>query len=641
MKKKGRLDTTSIHDKAKPQRTPTPGAAQERPAGGGAASGAVGPVSEGQRNVVRIMQRFMGDLELALSKPENAKKAANALYDHHKNDKLDANFIMQSAQGFGATSAGGTSGTYDGLWGGNTKSSLERIKNFVVQTKIPGVLVQAGTGTRPYREMSDTDIIKAANGNIANFNRLFKELQLTVPEYGKPAETEKGGTGYRLDAVGPILTDEQAQRDPWSKPLGGVSVTVGDVNNFLRFFYLMQRLQYTDCLPLSSAEEPKKKESSEDKPDLEKIAKEIFSRSIWKAGQSLDEIVDPWGRQEKPSQPARQEEKIEGLCFNQISDFLRWFRGRSAAVYDQLYRAIEESRPHPLRPGTMVTSTDIAAAKAYRSAIHDRSKEWDFIKGRVEQLLREKGMENSPVVTIGILREVDSGLSSGKKPTSRPGAASARPGEGGSFTIPDYGMDPNKGPIWDFMKLEQISAKYSDDETGSIERLRELSSGDYLPVLDRREWGRSWVDIALRNIQGEDDTDRLLGFKEWAPLLRRVLQDIYRGWERKFGHEVADAVSRVQSRNLARWESTIRNKISQFERSSAKALSEAEIREGDKRTRGTPSRPPVAVVPEPERPGDAAERIKDRAEKIRARMELDELREARRRARKARKAERD
>ena len=181
---------------------PGPGAATTRTrtrggggGGGGAAAKAKG-LSNTQADAVSTMQKLMSDLSLQIQKnPEGIAK---------KVDGFDANTLKRLAESWGRTGRGRLTPA-DGVWGPNTKGSLERIKQFVADAKISGVMIQVGDGARPYAEMEDAEITKMARGNIANLARLFSVLGLQ-----SSVSIDTGRGGIVVDMIPRDLTDDSA-----------------------------------------------------------------------------------------------------------------------------------------------------------------------------------------------------------------------------------------------------------------------------------------------------------------------------------------------------------------------------------------------------------------------------------------------
>jgi hypothetical protein len=545
----------------------------------GSSAGATMTRPSSESSEVRVMQRLMGDLEKNLSIPQNLSKIVNSLYKYHFNEKIDGNYIANLAKGFGATSAGGVSGSYDGLWGKNTKASLQNIKNFVNQTKIPDVLIQVGQGQSPYKEMSSDKIAEMAKSNILNLSRIFKAIGLSAPQYVKGKVQE--GAGYPVDWISQTLTAEQANSTtPWPKYIGNIPVTYGDISSFIKFFNFIQVLEYTECKPLQLKKAQEKQEL------IKKVAKTILENTIIKSAQDALDIVNPW--ENKPQTPEGQ-----GICLNVIDDFIIWFRRRSSMVYGQLVKTIQEAKPHPLpsRKGSPVTAADIKAAEAYKNTIAQLAQFWVKIRPMVISELKKRKLEQYPLVTEDVLMNVQS--SGGE-------AAFQRVGPGG-YTIPaekGYNLNPLKGPIKNYMRLELEVDQYNPD-SNLVQKLRELSQNRQLPNISIDRWSkRSWIDIAIRDVAGESRSERMRGFFHYANALLDLLQSLLRKWESEFGEKVGDRVSRQQDYLLGKWEAVIRSQIAAFHRNSAQAVSKAEELEGKKQNiPKTPKSERVVVIP--------------------------------------------
>lgn len=258
------------------------GGAGKTPAGGGGGGtgggggAAAGKASDKQKDAVRTMQQVMNKLNTDLQDEQTAKNAHAKIVAANKGtapkNYPDANSLKQAAQSWGSTAIKGQAGAAaaDGIWGPATKAALSRIKQFVSEANIGNVLIQEGQGARPYREMDDAAVIKAAQENITNLGRLFQSLGMSVPSQ----VGQQGGSGYVLDKVPRQLTLEAAQTDePWPEYYKEQIVTVGDLRSFSRFFKLIMSLRYTECRALQGGdleEWKKSKEKPEEKKEKEK-----------------------------------------------------------------------------------------------------------------------------------------------------------------------------------------------------------------------------------------------------------------------------------------------------------------------------------------------------------------------------------
>lgn len=531
---------------------------------------------EMQTDVVRIMQRMMGDLEIQLQDPDNKKVALEGIKKQNPATKLTENDIGRAAIGFGATSAGGTQGSYDGIWGKNTKSSLVKIKNFISSSGIKGINIQEGSGSSPYKEMSDVNIITEANANILNLNRLFKifGLKTKVEETKKKTKSNKSGTV--LDKVGRVIVTEEATTPtPWNgaESLGDIPVTTGDLRDLLTFSYFLNELSYTPCRPLENGKEevsspkraPKTRFVSETveasyEVDLKKISEEILDNSIFK----LEE------KRAKGVKIAQEAEKTlnASTCYHSINDFIEWFKRRSSNVYYQMNKSLNEGI-HPIR-GDEITDEDMKAAKQYRSLIDNIARQWERYKNDIARVLKENGMTQTPVVTPYIIEQAV--RSSSDKPTGKGNKRRVSYDDGEyeqeeGYTIKRKKSEgPGAGPISDYMRLE--SDRYRPDPT-LADRIRELSDDNRLPILNRRLWETdNWQNIAIRDLgYGRDLNNLKQRFVAYAGTLRKLIDNLYYGWENEFRDKITEDVSRNQNRELNRWERIIEAKISQAQRS--------------------------------------------------------------------------
>jgi hypothetical protein len=266
------------------------GGAAKRPSGGGTGGGggaAAGKASDKQENAVRTMQQVMNKLNTDLQDEQTAKNAHAKVVAANKGQAPknypDANSMKQAAQSWGSTAIKGQAGAAaaDGIWGPATKAALGRIKQFVSEVNIGNVLIQEGQGARPYREMDDAAVIKAAQENITNLGRLFQSLGMSVPSQ----VGQQGGSGYVLDKVPRQLTLEAAQTDePWPEYYKEQIITVGDLRSFSRFFKLIMSLRYTECRALQGGDlEEWKKGKEKGKPEEKKEEKKPTAEETGKA----------------------------------------------------------------------------------------------------------------------------------------------------------------------------------------------------------------------------------------------------------------------------------------------------------------------------------------------------------------------
>src|SRR5690606_7899500 len=375
------------------------GAARVRPSGGGVAPSGSSNVSEKQVEAVRSMQRVMGRLEEELAMADVAQKAATKL----NNPDITADVIMQDSRSWGATSGGGMTGSYDGLWGGNTKGSLQKIADFIKKAGIKNVVIQPGNGEKPYEEMSDDEVIKMANDNLTNLGRLFVELGRSSPQ----EVTQRGGAGYILDKVSESLDNTMVGQNPWPDYYGSYPVTAGDVKDITSFFYLIQGIRYTDCKPLETAkkEEPEAKAQGRERfqfaalpeSSIEKFAREVLEGSIFRLAQETPPATQTT-EEVKPVEEAPE----NGVCFNVIEDMLNWFHRRARMVFEQINRGYEKSEPYPLDQSRVVGARDMEAAKYYMGAVRNLHAQWASVRKSILKELEDRNMQEKPVVTLEI-----------------------------------------------------------------------------------------------------------------------------------------------------------------------------------------------------------------------------------------------
>lgn len=630
MKKSAKLSdkTPSAFTGGAPARPVTgPGAARTRPSGrGGVAAAKARGISDKQASTVATMQKVMSKLNTELQNTSKAEKALQAITPEGgqaPQNYQSAKAISDEARWWGQTGRGSLTHA-DGIWGPNTKKALARIKQFIADTKIQGVLIQEGEGERPYGEMDDAAIIKMADDNIVNLGRLFDELGMDVPVAAKG----RGGSGFILDQVPRQLSPESAiARDPWPAHWGEVPVTVGDLRGLDRFFLFLQGLTYTACKPLEGGDldvvergrkEKKPRERDigyADDGEIQQLAEEILSSSIWKfavptgqldindaepetkpaepatetkpetkpaekkpdaAGPGSEDIVNPWA-EEKPSEGV--------ICFYTIDDMFKWFYNRARVVYGQLNTLSQESAPHPVRKGpggtpVGISDQDLRAANAYQAAIAKLWKSWGRIKRRVLGMIRDP---KHPVVTIEMIMEAGAGELGGLEPGG-PGAGRSRPGAGGGgITIPGGGESYEdralKGPIREFMPMEWLLANddFRGDNTEAEDAVKEMSAGGRLPDLNRRTWrGGDWVTIATNNIRGDTDTERISDFPVWAAKVRDLIREVYVNWEGMYRNRLDPGVIAQQNREWALWSSVIRRLINRANRNMDREIANAE-----------------------------------------------------------------
>lgn len=575
------MSLRGTYQKDKGQAPSGGGAARKRPTSESVSSSSPvsSVVSEKQRDAVRTMQRIMGKLEEELAMADVAQKAAITL----NKPEITSDVIMRDSRSWGATSAGGTSGSYDGIWGKNTKNSLQKIALFVQRAGVDGVIIQSGTGDSPYKEMNDADVIKIANDNITNLGRLFSKLGRSVPN----EVAERGGAGYVLDKVSSQLDNTMVGANPWPNYYGDFPVTAGDMKDLLTFFYMVQGLKYTSCKPLGG-EEKKEEVKTEERPryqfasdlpesELQKLAREILDKSIFKLAQEapVEEV--------KPVEEAPAETQSlgdDGVCVNIIDDMIKWFGVRSRMIYEQMLRGSDRAQPHPISPNRVIEKTDVEASKAYMSAVRRIYEQWMSVKKKIESKLVETGKADKPVVTLDLLTDT---LRGGLEETSGGGAARRREtGEpGGAYTVPagTYNQAKMEGPIANYMPLESLNV--SDGfiaEQQTIQELARMTKGGELPSIDMREWrGGNWADIATQYIKESTQTEQLRKFPEWASNVRRVINEMFRYWQDDIQNmdlprNARDRIMRGQQTVLGRWNAYIKAAIADSQRNMADTI---------------------------------------------------------------------
>jgi len=396
-----------INKKAKRQLVDPEGGAQvARPSGGGGRGGYSGKSkrSERQTEAVRTMQLVMGKLQSALGTSAGAEKAATLI-----EEGMDAKAIMDYGRGFGGTSAGGNSGSYDGIWGRNTKKALGRIVAFLKAANISGVLIQPGKGTSPAKEMEDAELIRVAESNITNLGRIFTKVGASAPsEIGS-----RGGSDFIFDMIESDLATVMSNNpDPWPEHRGNISVTAGEIRDIVQFISFIQRLTFTNCKPL-----PEKKEASDAATMILEGA--LFSFAAEPEDSDTDAVSAARGgaaggarvgaasaaavAQNREKAEATEEEvrtSGTGPCFSSVDDFISWFDNRSFYVFNQLRTAAQDRRPHPV-PDTngdqrAITQSDLTNAKKYNDAIKNLRAQWDAVKRSVEGVIREDGNAKNP-----------------------------------------------------------------------------------------------------------------------------------------------------------------------------------------------------------------------------------------------------
>lgn len=567
------------------------------------------------KNAVRTMQQLMNKLNTDMQTGNAASIALEKIQEANKGSLPEAfnsvEKIKIAVRPWGATSAGGTTGAFDGIWGPNTKAQLERIKSFISDTGLPGMIIQEGNGTSPYREMNPDDLKKIAEDNIANLSRLFEALGMSSPNIsGKSANL----SSFSLDRIKRELTTEDAiTPKPWSADsIGDVRVTVGDMRSFVRFFQFIQTLKYTPCRPLEGSDRSKDDRNSVD--DFETIANIILDGSLIRLaqtatersarGQSSGEAANRSYQTNKAeresvtnkniSDNARSSSNIannkptddmpsttgtngQWHCFYTIDEILRWFSSRARMVLTQVQDLISEHKPHPFYPERIVNSQDEAAASAYLAASNGLWEQWNAMKDNVLRQIQNKGpqAENNPQVTLDMIMKGGAGT----LPT--PGAARRR-GEGysdsgrGGATATTVSTEDNVenrnllGPIKEFMPLNWLIDSGFKADTIKLEK---LSRNGSLPDIHRQVWrGGNWINIAINSINGRSNTEKLQKFPQWAGLVRDAIYDLYSNWESENREKLNEKIISQQNRELNRWGDTITSIITRAQMNMSDAI---------------------------------------------------------------------
>jgi hypothetical protein len=574
---------------------PSPGAAR-RPTGeaGGAVSSSS---SDATKDAVRTMQQLMSKLntdmqtgniaETALEKIKDANiRIAPEAYD-------SADEIKETVRSWGNTSAGGTAGSFDGIWGRNTKAQLENIRAFIANTKLQGMIIQEGNGDNPYRDMDDAALRKMAEDNIANLSRLFESLGMNVPNI--PGTRGGNLSSFSLDRIkSELSTDDAISPNPWPDHSGNVRVTVGDMRSFVRFFQFIQNLKYKPCRALEVAdrgnEEKTTKQRGKEDEDLG-YADDIQTIADIILDESLIRLSTRRARGVESSEPERPTEKSgQWHCFYTVDEIFRWFASRARMVLAQVQDFIAERKPHPFYPDRLVNEQDEAAAAAYLAAANGLWEQWSKIKGDVLRQIQSRGSDamNAPQVTLEMIMKADAG----GLPT--PGAA-RRPSDrgreetgvgigaggygGGTSTISGGGSgDTHKqraldGPVKEFIPLNWLLQ--GDEFRAGIakDRLTALSKNGRLPDVHRQVWrGGNWISLAINNINGSGNTEKLRRFPQWAGLVRDVIQELYANWEADYRDKIAPQVIAQQNREMNRWGDVITSIITRAQMGMSEAV---------------------------------------------------------------------
>lgn len=331
-------------------------------------------------------------------------------------------------------------------------------------------------------------------------------------------------------------------------------------------------------------------------------------------------------------------------CFYTIDDIFWWFDRRARMVYAQLYKLSLQDGDHPTRANSKITEQDLRAAQAYMAAIANLWNQWASIKPQVLDKINAKGESgvNNPKVTFDMI--IGSGAAGSAEGPGAGRRADRRPGDVGvgGYTIPggEYEDWAMKGPIQEFMPLEWLLRGGAFDGGAPAAELRNISQGGRLPDLNRRDWGGDWISIALANVDGEADTEKLSQFTKWARLVRDTIRELYVNWEEKYREKLDQAVLARQNQEWNRWNQVIRAIINRAQKGMASAMGNLEEANPDQTPfRQTPTGQqyapaPVPVSETPEtRAGRKAQKIKEQTARIRQR-EAD--RKARDKARKER-----
>jgi hypothetical protein len=566
-------------------RAPSPGAAR-RPSGSGVASDRSS--TDATKDAVRTMQQLMGKLntdmqtgtvvENALEKIKSANNGT-APVEFDTTDK-----IKQSVRSWGATSAGGTQGSYDGIWGRNTKAQLENIKRFIVDTKFPGIIIQEGTGASPSHDMEPADLKKMAEDNIANLVRLFESLGMSTPSIGG-----KGGnlSSFPLDRIrSELMTNDATAPQPWPEHAGDVRVTVGDMRSLVNFFQFIQQLKYTPCRPLEDADRGREENRTarrrsevdlgyaDDTDDIETFAGIILDGSLIRLGYG--------GAQHGPATEtaAASAEGGQWHCFYTVDEIFRWFASRARMVLAQIQDLIAERKPHPFYPDRLVNEQDEAAATAYLAAASGLWRQWSRIKHNVLHKIQQRGNIDHPQVTLDMIMDDAESLQepgAGRRRGDRGEGSSGRGigaetiSDGGEYNISQRSL---RGPIREFMPLNWL---LSSDEFRDLEvdtsKLEELSKDGRIPDIHRQVWRQgNWINLAIQNVKGNSNTEKLHNFSQWAGAVRDVLYDLYAGWESSNRAELSEQIIAQQNRELNRWGDAITSIISRAQRGMPNAV---------------------------------------------------------------------
>jgi hypothetical protein len=569
---------------------PSPGAAR-RPSGSRGGGRSVGVKStDATKDAIRTMQQLMGKLNTDMQTgivADNALERIKAANGGNAPAGFDtADKIKESVRSWGATSAGGTQGSYDGIWGRNTKAQLENIKKFIADSKLPGMIIQEGAGASPSHDMEPANLKKMAEDNIANLVRLFESLGMSAPSIGG-----QGGnlSSFPLDRIkSELMTDDATAPQPWPEHAGDVRVTVGDMRSLVRFFQFIQQLKYTQCRPLEDADRSMEERSSiegatrkrsekvdlgyvDDLDDIETLAEIILDGSLVRLGYS--------GAQHGPA-PEAATSGGQWHCFYTVDEIFRWFASRARMVLAQIQDLIAERKPHPFYPDRLVNAQDEAAATAYLAAANGLWEQWSGMKRNILRQIQQRGNADHPQVTLDMIMDGGAGnlQTPGASRRRGEGDGSDRSGRGtGAETISDGGEDSIsqrtlRGPIREFMPLNWLLS--SNEFKADTDKLEELSRDGRIPDIHRQIWRQgNWTNLAIQSIEGNSDTEKMQKFPQWAGAIRDVLYDLYANWEYEYRDKLSEQIIAQQNRELNRWGDAITSIISRAQRGMADAVS--------------------------------------------------------------------
>lgn len=599
--------------KAGGERAPSPGAAR-RPSSGGDKKH-----PDATKDAVRTMQQLMGKLNTDLQTGDAADIALRKIQEVNNGILPDsfnsADKIKAAVRSWGATSAGGTTGSYDGIWGPNTKAQLERIKKFITDTKLSGMIIQEGNGVSPYQTMSPEELKKIAEDNIANLSRLFESIGMSSPNIGAKGNL----SSFPLDRIKAELTTEDATTpQPWPDHAGDIRVTVGDMRSLVRFFQFIQQLKYTKCRPLEGGNRESSNRGRQSNPanvktfaDIilddslirwaqrrENVPGQIDAQRGYGAGEAAKRSYEadsarrdnesketPKTTEQQPQEEKTKPQEVEGQwhCFYTVDDIFRWFASRARMVLAQIQDLIAERKPHPFYPNRLVNEQDEAAATAYLSAANGLWEQWSGMKRNVIRQIQQSGNSDNPQVTLEMI--MDGGA--GSLPT--PGAGRRRSedrGEGrrgiGAETISyDGGGGEDsirqrslRGPIREFMPLNWLLESDEFRDLGvDTSKLEQLSKDNRIPDIHRQVWRQgNWVNLAIQNIEGNSNTEKLNKFSKWAGAIRDVLYELYANWESSNRANLSEQIIAQQNRELNRWGDAITSIISRSQRGMPDAV---------------------------------------------------------------------